>query len=172
MKSAQKIAKLAAERGTDKPCITALSSKSAIRSRAAKRRWENEKAVTGPKPKTMIRLSRSGYHAVSKECDAIATRVQLYETAWLKGLVALCWQMREDVDNRLYGKPFVSSNPEDQAKAGVIYNDKRLQVAIQTLLPPSTSKDVVQSKQLPSVINTIESEGGGYQTHNPDEDKT
>lgn len=169
MNAAKKLAKLCEERGTDKPC---RKSETKRRSESQKRRWALTPREQRTKPKQAIKLSRIATYAIVREWDAIADEVAIYQAAWTKQNLALCVQMRENAKDRLFGKPFVSINPDTSEQAQLIYNDKRLQVAIQTLLPPTVPPNVPPKQALPSVINTIDSECSGLQTHNTDEDKT
>jgi hypothetical protein len=93
----------------------------------------------GRKPKWMKHLSRNSAYDMLQEFDAIAPPAEIYAYCSEKKLMPLVIGMREYVWNRLEGRPFVAENPEAKGKGNVFYTDKRLQVAINTLLPSSAS---------------------------------
>ena len=90
----------------------------------------------GPKPLYLQHLSRNSAVKVLKAFDVVASWDEIYKAAWEKGDHALCASIRFRCEDRLYGKPFTAENPAAKGKGSPIFNDNRLQVAIQNLLPP------------------------------------
>lgn len=97
---------------------------------------------------------------ILKDIDSIASPSEIYQRALDRNLLALCWQIRERVEDRLLGKPFVAENPNAVKPINNILNDNRLQIAIQQLVPAKQvkkrkTKELVQAvseaKQLEAV---------------------
>jgi hypothetical protein len=114
----------------------------------------------GPKPLYLQHMSRNAAGNHLKTFDGIATWEQVYKEAWDKGDYALCASIRFRCEDRLYGKPFTAENPEAKGKGNVVFNDNRLQMAIQTLLPHSAAPGVqklarTRRKALPAAV-TVE----------------
>ncbi len=119
----------------------------------------------GRKPLYLKQLSRCSAAKTLKAFEAIAGFEQVYARAWEKGNETLCAQLWLRVEDRIYGKPFTAENPEAKAKGNVFYTDKRLQVAIQQLLPAPGAQKLprTRSKALPAAAGTIEANPEGQQ---------
>ena len=66
---------------------------------------------------------------------------RLYQEAYDSGNLNLCWQIREDIQNRITGKPFVARNPANDNKGIDLYSDNRIQLAIGNLHIRSDQQD-------------------------------
>jgi hypothetical protein len=99
----------------------------------------NSLANVGPKPRWMQDIARQEARKFLKECDAIASPSQIYALALKKGLLALCIEIRQSYEYRVFGKPFTATNPDVLPKPPTIV-DNRLQVAITNLIPAAKSK--------------------------------
>jgi hypothetical protein len=112
----------------------------------------------GPKPLYLKHLSRNSAAKTLKAFEAIASLAQIYQRAWDKGNEALCAQLWLRCEDRLYGKPFTAENPEAKGKSNPLFQDNRLQVAINTLLPPKARAGAQQlprtrPKALPAAVD-------------------
>lgn len=107
----------------------------------------------GPKTNALYNLAKREANRFNRELDLIASWTQIYQAAWDRGLLELCFKVREVVDNRRFGKPYQAVNPDEGAKPTTVNNDNRLQVAIGQLIPgaraPKQLSDTVQV--IPSV---------------------
>jgi hypothetical protein len=89
--------------------------------------------ATGAKPKWLKTLKANEAAKTLRELDSIASPAAIYAQAHERGLLALCWDMRKSVEERLLGRPFVAINPAEVKTPGIV--DNRLQIAIQQLIP-------------------------------------
>lgn len=101
------------------------------------------KAKRGPKPFYLKALSRNGAAKILEKLNAIATPEEIYRQAFERKLFALCWQIREDLSNRVWGKPYTAENPQKADPASSLREDQRLQDAITHLVPAKPSKPTV-----------------------------
>lgn len=111
----------------------------------------------GRKPLYLKQLSRCSAAKTLEAFDAIASLAQIYQRAWEKGNEALCAQLWLRCEDRIYGKPFTAENPEAKGKGSTVINDNRLQMAVQTLLPPNASPGAqslprMRRKALPAAV--------------------
>ena len=93
----------------------------------------------GRKPRYIKLLGRYKAGRVLEEFDSIASPQEIYAYLWEQKRIAEMIQMRQNAENRLMGKPFTAENPAAKGKGSPIFNDNRLQVAIQNLLPPTSA---------------------------------
>ena len=98
----------------------------------------------GPKPLNLQRLCRTQAKKTLAEFDAIASYADVYRQAWATNQLDVCVRLRQNVENRLFGKPHTAVPPEDGKPT---WQDNRLQVAIENLvIAPSGKKQLKSAK--------------------------
>lgn len=93
------------------------------------------------------------YVALLVRLDEVATVVSIYRKAFKTGELALCWKIREDIQNRITGIPYRAVNPLKDSKTSDLYNDARVQIAIQNLIQPPVPPQLPPQESV-----TVESE--------------
>lgn len=104
----------------------------------------------GPKPLWVKNLTKNKASRSLQAIDAIASPEEIYSRAIAANLLSLAWQVRCDIENRLYGKPYTAINPDEKAKPATI-TDNRLQIAIQQLIPGPKPKRVKTIEAQPAL---------------------
>jgi hypothetical protein len=100
-------------------------------------------AKAGPTPKWLKNLSRNKSTTYLEQCDAIKTPAQMFQEAIEAKSYALAWQIRQDLENRAYGRPYVQINPAEKERHGEA-DVSRIAVAIKNL-------QIVQTPELPAL---------------------
>lgn len=108
-------------------------------------------ADSAPKPRWLKNLSVNDSIETLDKLDAIAGASEIYKRALERNMLALCWQIREGVKDRLIGKPFVAENPNAKPQPNNILNDNRLQIAIQQLVPAKQARKSKKTQVIQAV---------------------
>lgn len=103
---------------------------------------QNQPGASKPSSNSKWIKALKGYDSfkVLREIDSIASCTQIYALAFELKLLPLCWSIRESVENRALGKPFVAINPQTTEQPHTLVQDNRLQVAITQMLPSKDKK--------------------------------
>lgn len=108
-----------------------------------------DRAKPGPKSLRTQHLSQTKANKVLAAFDLIASQSQIYAWLWEKKQVVPMLQMRENAENRAFGKPFTAENPAISKQSAALAQDNRLQVAIQNLvLTPGAKRTASKGKKI------------------------
>ena len=101
-------------------------------------------------------LLAEDFETLLRRLDKVAPVDRLYQEAYDAGDLSLGWQIREDIQNRITGKPSVARNPANDNKGIDLYSDNRIQLAIRNLHIRSDQQDqtaLTLSTAEPQAIN-------------------